>query len=264
MNDRNNKRTPATEMKPVRNAQKEPITRSRFHSDTLARLLFPRSQLLFKRRRDEALGFSPKTPPPGDKDITDVTTGTGLVLGYVFHCDLAPLLPQLALLLQSNIWSDRVSIVTAGGFANMIQVSVCYWVLSFGQNWHESNLVITFCNRSELGKVMACSRLGIQCGTVMGWQDKQGSWLGLATNVLKGEWCWSDDNLHHLDEVVQRNDEKRETIRRLQLEVETLKHENQALQNSSRDSNADSECSQSQISRPGRTSVSKFFRGCSP
>ncbi|KAI5435890.1 hypothetical protein KIW84_022351 [Lathyrus oleraceus] len=80
MNDRNNKRTPATEMKPVRNAQKEPITRSRFHSDTLARLLFPRSQLLFKRRRDEALGFSPKTPPPGDKDITDVTIGTGLAM----------------------------------------------------------------------------------------------------------------------------------------------------------------------------------------
>ncbi|CAL5188813.1 unnamed protein product [Lathyrus oleraceus] len=74
----------------------------------------------------------------------------------------------------------------------------------------------------------------------------------------------TDDNLHHLEELVQRNDEKRETIRRLQLEVETLKHENQALQNSSRNSNADSECSQSQISRPGRTSVSKLFRGCSP
>lgn len=74
----------------------------------------------------------------------------------------------------------------------------------------------------------------------------------------------TDDNLHQLEELVQRNDEKRETIKRLQLEVETLKHENKALQISSRFSNADSECSQSQISRPRRTSVSKLFKGCSP
>ncbi|XP_058737620.1 uncharacterized protein LOC131609829 [Vicia villosa] len=74
----------------------------------------------------------------------------------------------------------------------------------------------------------------------------------------------TDDTLHQIEELVQRNDEKRETIRRLQLEVETLKHENKALQISSRNSNADSECSQSQMSRPGRKSVSKLFRGCSP
>jgi len=74
----------------------------------------------------------------------------------------------------------------------------------------------------------------------------------------------TDDNLHQLEELVQRNDEKRETIKRLQLEVETLKRENKALQISSRFSNADSECSQSQIPRPGRISVSKLFKGCSP
>lgn len=74
----------------------------------------------------------------------------------------------------------------------------------------------------------------------------------------------TDDNLHQLEELVQRNDEKRETIKRLQLEVETLKRENKALQISSRFSNADSECSQSQTSRPRRKSVSKLFKGCSP
>lgn len=74
----------------------------------------------------------------------------------------------------------------------------------------------------------------------------------------------TEDNMHQLVELVQRNDEKRETIRRLQLEVETLKHENKVLQISLRHSNADSECSQSQISRPGRISVRKLFRGCSP
>jgi FtsZ-binding cell division protein ZapB len=74
----------------------------------------------------------------------------------------------------------------------------------------------------------------------------------------------TEDNLHQLEELAQRNDEKRETIRRLQLEVETLKRENNALQISSRSSNADSECRQSQISTPGTKSVSKFFKGCSP
>lgn len=74
----------------------------------------------------------------------------------------------------------------------------------------------------------------------------------------------TEDNLHQLVELVQRNDEKRETIRRLQLEVEALKCENKALQMSLRHSNADSERDQPQISRPGRISVGKLFRGCSP
>ncbi|GAU24673.1 hypothetical protein TSUD_322810 [Trifolium subterraneum] len=74
----------------------------------------------------------------------------------------------------------------------------------------------------------------------------------------------TEDNLHQLEELAQRNDEKRETIRRLQLEVETLRRENNALQISSRYSNADSECRESQISTPGTKSVSKLFKGCSP
>ncbi|CAK8542723.1 unnamed protein product [Lathyrus sativus] len=88
----------------------------------------------------------------------------------------------------------------------------------------------------------------------------ESAWPALKYQMTK----LTDDNLHYLEELVQRNDEKRETIRRLQLEVETLKHKNQALQNSSRNSNDDSEGSQSEISRPGRKSVSKLFRGCSP
>ncbi|CAI8613470.1 unnamed protein product [Vicia faba] len=90
--------------------------------------------------------------------------------------------------------------------------------------------------------------------------EYESTWPALKYQMTK----LTDDTLHQIEELVQRNDEKRETIRRLQLEVETLKHENKALQNSSRNSNADSECSQSQISRPGRKSVSKFFRGCTP
>ncbi|XP_045793072.1 protein NETWORKED 3A-like [Trifolium pratense] len=74
----------------------------------------------------------------------------------------------------------------------------------------------------------------------------------------------TEDNLHQLEELAQRNDEKRETIRRLQLEVETLKRKNNALQISSRYSNADSECRESQISTPGTKSVGMFFKGCSP
>lgn len=70
--------------------------------------------------------------------------------------------------------------------------------------------------------------------------------------------------MHQLVELVQRNDEKRETIRRLQFEVETLKCENKALQTSLRHSNADSECDQPQISRAGGRSMGNLFRGCSP
>ncbi|XP_019430852.1 PREDICTED: uncharacterized protein LOC109338155 [Lupinus angustifolius] len=58
----------------------------------------------------------------------------------------------------------------------------------------------------------------------------------------------TEDNLHQLVELVRRNDEKRDTIRRLQLEVEALKHENKALQVSLRYSNADSECDQPRVS----------------
>ncbi|TKY62993.1 NETWORKED 3C [Spatholobus suberectus] len=74
----------------------------------------------------------------------------------------------------------------------------------------------------------------------------------------------TEDNLHQLVELVQRNDEKRETIGRLQLEVENLKRENRALQISLSHSNADSECDQPQISRAGGRSMGKLFRGCSP
>ncbi|KAG4912602.1 hypothetical protein AAZX31_19G090300 [Glycine max] len=74
----------------------------------------------------------------------------------------------------------------------------------------------------------------------------------------------TEDNMHQLVELVQRNDEKRETIRRLQFEVETLKCENKALQTSLRHSNADSECDQPQISRAGGRSMGNLFRGCSP
>lgn len=72
-----------------------------------------------------------------------------------------------------------------------------------------------------------------------------------------------EDNLQQLVELARRNDEKRETIKHLQSEIEALKRENRALQISSRYSNADSEHDQSQITRHGRISVSKLFRGCS-
>ncbi|KAJ1391989.1 Protein Networked [Sesbania bispinosa] len=86
-------------------------------------------------------------------------------------------------------------------------------------------------------------------------------WLTLKYQIMK----LTEDNLHQLVELVQRNDEKRETIKRLQLEVEALKRDNKALQTSLRHSNADSEWDQdqSQISRQG-VSIGKLFRGCSP
>ncbi|XP_061349955.1 uncharacterized protein LOC133295175 [Gastrolobium bilobum] len=76
----------------------------------------------------------------------------------------------------------------------------------------------------------------------------------------------TEDNQQQLVELVQRNEEKRETIRRLQLEVEALKHENKALQISLKHSNADSKCDQPQISRPGPGGIfmGKLFGGCSP
>lgn len=74
----------------------------------------------------------------------------------------------------------------------------------------------------------------------------------------------TEDNLHQLVELVQRNDEKRETIKRLQLEVEALKRENKVLQTSLRNSNAYSERSQPQISTPRRMSMAKIFEGWSP
>ncbi|XP_028780230.1 protein NETWORKED 1A-like [Neltuma alba] len=72
-----------------------------------------------------------------------------------------------------------------------------------------------------------------------------------------------EENLQQLVELVRRNDEKRETIKKLHLEIEALKRENKALQISSRYSNADSQRDQPQISRRGRISVSKLFGGCS-
>ena len=70
----------------------------------------------------------------------------------------------------------------------------------------------------------------------------------------------TQDNLHQLVELVQRNDEKRETIKRLRLKVETLKSENKALRISLTHSNADSECDQPQISREGVRSPSTHFK----
>ncbi|KAK4282197.1 hypothetical protein QN277_013602 [Acacia crassicarpa] len=72
-----------------------------------------------------------------------------------------------------------------------------------------------------------------------------------------------EDNLQQLVELVRRNDEKRETIKKLKLEIEALKRENKALQISPRYSNADSERDQPQTSGRGRISVSRLFRGCS-
>lgn len=73
----------------------------------------------------------------------------------------------------------------------------------------------------------------------------------------------TEDNLHQMVELVRRNDEKRDTIRRLQLEVEALKRENKTLQISLRYSNADSECDHPRISREGRISIGNLLRGCS-
>lgn len=85
-------------------------------------------------------------------------------------------------------------------------------------------------------------------------------WLTLKYQITK----LTEDNLHQLVLMVQRNDEKRETIRRLQLEVETLKRENKSLKISSRQSNADSECNESQMSRTGGRSMHKLLRSFSP
>ncbi|KAK7336146.1 hypothetical protein VNO77_16679 [Canavalia gladiata] len=86
------------------------------------------------------------------------------------------------------------------------------------------------------------------------------TWSMLKYQVTK----LTEDNLQQVVALVQRNDEKRETIRRLQLEVEALKYENNALQISSRHSNAGSECDQPQIPRSGGRSAGMLFRGCSP
>ncbi|KAI9084026.1 hypothetical protein K1719_034022 [Acacia pycnantha] len=72
-----------------------------------------------------------------------------------------------------------------------------------------------------------------------------------------------EDNLQQLVELVKRNDEKRETIKKLKLEIEALKSENKALQISVRYSNADSERDQPQTPGRRRISVSKLFRDCS-
>lgn len=85
-------------------------------------------------------------------------------------------------------------------------------------------------------------------------------WSGLDFQITQ----LVEDNLQQLVELVRRNDEKRETIKKLQLEIEALKRENEVLQISSRYSNADSEHDQPQTSRRGGISVSKLFRGCSP
>ncbi|CAJ1790264.1 unnamed protein product [Sphenostylis stenocarpa] len=78
-------------------------------------------------------------------------------------------------------------------------------------------------------------------------------------STLKYQTKLTQDNLHQLVELVQRNDEKRETIRRLRLKVETLKRENKALQISLSHSNAGSECDQPQISKTGGISTSKLY-----
>ncbi|MED6157821.1 hypothetical protein PIB30_027079 [Stylosanthes scabra] len=73
------------------------------------------------------------------------------------------------------------------------------------------------------------------------------------------------DNLKQLTELARRNDEKRETIRRLQLEVEDLKRENRALMFSSRSSNANLEHHEMQISNSGGSNMgNKLFRSYSP
>ncbi|BAT84734.1 hypothetical protein VIGAN_04217600 [Vigna angularis var. angularis] len=79
-------------------------------------------------------------------------------------------------------------------------------------------------------------------------------------STLKYQTKLTQDNLHQLLVLVQRNDEKRETIRRLRLKVETLKTENRALQISLTHSNADSECDQPQTSRAGGRSTGKLFK----
>lgn len=74
----------------------------------------------------------------------------------------------------------------------------------------------------------------------------------------------TEDNHQQLVELVRRNDEKRETIKRLQIELEALKRENKALQTSLRYSNAGSEYDQPPIPMRGRISMRKLFGGCSP
>ncbi|KAL4306803.1 hypothetical protein HN51_041037 [Arachis hypogaea] len=72
------------------------------------------------------------------------------------------------------------------------------------------------------------------------------------------------DNVNQFIELARRNDEKRETIRRLHLEVEDLKRKNRALLFSSRYSNANLERHEPWISNPGGNNIGKLFRGCSP
>ncbi|MED6209835.1 hypothetical protein PIB30_058519 [Stylosanthes scabra] len=73
------------------------------------------------------------------------------------------------------------------------------------------------------------------------------------------------DNLKQLTELARRNDEKRETIRRLQLEVEDLKRENRALLFSSRPSNANLEHHKMRISNSGGSNMgNKLLRSYSP
>ncbi|XP_052119224.1 protein NETWORKED 3A-like isoform X2 [Arachis duranensis] len=72
------------------------------------------------------------------------------------------------------------------------------------------------------------------------------------------------DNVNQFIELARRNDEKRETIRRLHLEVEDLKRKNRVLLFSSRYSNANLERHEAWISNPGGSNIGKLFRGCSP
>ncbi|XP_057722750.1 protein NETWORKED 3A-like isoform X3 [Arachis stenosperma] len=72
------------------------------------------------------------------------------------------------------------------------------------------------------------------------------------------------DNVNQFIELARRNDEKRETIRRLHLEVEDLKRKNRVLLFSSRYSNANLERHEPWISNPGGSNIGKLFRGCSP
>ena len=86
------------------------------------------------------------------------------------------------------------------------------------------------------------------------------TWLALKHQITK----LTEDNLSQFTELARRNDEKRETIRRLQLEVAALKRENKGLQISLRSSNADSEWDQPRISKSGGRTMGKLFKGCSP
>ncbi|KAI4350449.1 hypothetical protein L6164_004904 [Bauhinia variegata] len=85
-------------------------------------------------------------------------------------------------------------------------------------------------------------------------------WSGLEFNIAK----LAEDNRQQLVELVRRNDEKRRTIKRLQLEVEALKRENRTFQISLGYSNTGAECNQPRRSKSRGTSIGKLFRGCIP